>query len=206
MANDKDTETDNLSDLDQEYLERARQDELLRHSLISGLQRASKEYANDQRAAWEFAVDTVANFLLVIGVEPRLVAPFMNLSSALDDLQYGIVDVGLKPGKFEGGPRMPTNQWLPQVMAAVTVTVLHEDTHMPIERALTEASKLSGIPKKKLEQFRKNTLSGRRSWKANAFYWIRLRHLRRQFETPVQRVDHMREWFANGGHVPKKVP
>jgi hypothetical protein len=206
MANNKDIEPDNLSDLDRQFVQRALQDDLLKRSLVSGLRRAGNEHANDQRAAWEFAVDTVANFLLVIGVEPKLVAPFNTLVCALNDLQYGIVDAGLKPGEFVGGPRAPINQFLPQVMAAVTVTLLHEEAHVPIEQALKEASKLSGIPKRKLEQFRKNTLSGRRSWKAKEFYWVELRHLRKQIKTPEQRVDYMREWFANGGHVPKKVP
>jgi hypothetical protein len=206
MSNDKNLELANPSDLDKQFIERATQDYLLTRSLILGLRRASGEYANDQRAAWCFALDTVANFLQAIGVESRLFAPLRALSCAVDDLQYGIVDKGLKPAPFKGGPRMPTNMFLNQVMAVVAVTLLHEDTHMSLDEALTEASKLSGTPKTRLAQFRKNTVSGRRSWKAYEYYWIRLKRLRADFKAPEQRIGYMREWFANGGYVPLKVP
>jgi hypothetical protein len=206
MSNDRDYDLGNLSIRDRQFVERAMRDHLLTKSLISGLERANGEYAKDQRAAWCFALDTVANFLGVIGVEARLIAPLMRLSNAVDDLHYGIVDEGLKPARFEGGPRVPTNKFLNQVMAAVTVTLLHEDANTTLEKALKEASRLSGIPKTTLAQFRKNTLAGRRSWKANEFYWIELRYVRAHFTAPEQRVGYMREWFASGGNVPHKVP
>jgi hypothetical protein len=206
MSNNKSLDLTGLSVPDRQFVERATQDHLLTQSLTSGLRRARGEYAKDQRAAWCFALDTVTKFLRIIGVEPRLVAPLGALSNAIDDLQYGIVDEGLKPAPFEGGPRMPTNRFLYQVNAAVTVTLLHEDAHFSLDEALTEASKLSGMPKKKLAQFRKNTISGRRSWKANEFYWIKLRALRRDFAVPEQRIGNMREWFADSEAVPQKVP
>jgi hypothetical protein len=76
----------------------------LTESLFSGLELATREYGKDQRAAWSFAVATVVNFLKQMGVEPRLLRPLRALSSAVDDLKYGIVDEGLKPAPFEGGP------------------------------------------------------------------------------------------------------
>jgi hypothetical protein len=195
-----------LSDADREVFESISREWRLTESLFSGLELATRKYEKDQRAAWSFAVATVVNFLKKIGVEPRLLRPLGALHSAVDDLRYGIVDEGLKPAPFEGGPRVPTNKFLHYVMAAVTVTLLHEDDNSSLDEALTEASKLSGIPKTTLAQFRKNTAAGRRSWKANAFYWIELRHVRRLFAAPKQRVGYMREWFRNKAPLPKKVP
>jgi hypothetical protein len=189
----------NLSLVDQQFLDRALRDALLIKSLNAGLERARKLYAKDQKAAWCVALDTVVKFLKVIGVERRLFTPLDMLSCAVDDLQYGIVDEGLKPAPFDGGPRVPTNKFLHQVMAAVAVTLLHEDANLSLDNAIQEASKLSGIQKTTLAQFRKNTLAGRRSWKANAFYWIQLRHLRAKFTLPEQRVAYVREWFGNAG-------
>jgi hypothetical protein len=122
----------------------------LTESLFPGLELAAREYEKDQRAAWSFGVATVVNFLKQMGVEPRLLRPLRALNSAVDDLRYGIVDDGLRPAPFEGGPRVPTNKFLHYVNAAVTVTLLHEDDNISLDEALTEASKLSGIPKRTL--------------------------------------------------------
>jgi hypothetical protein len=179
-----------LSEADRQFVERAMNDEVLKKSLTSGLARARQEYDSNQQAAWCFALDTTVNFLKAIGVKPQLIGPLNSLSSALNDLQYGIVDGGLKPAQFEGGPRIPLNKFLNLVMAAVLITLLHEDAcqSMSLDQATEEASKLSGIEKGRLTQFRKNTLAGRRSWKAHEFYFIRLRHLRANL-SPEQRIS-----------------
>jgi hypothetical protein len=193
-------------DADRQIVESVLSEWRLTESLFSGLDLATREYGKDQRAAWSFAVATVVNFLKQIGVEPGLLRPLRALNSAVDDLRYGIVDEGLKPAPFEGGPRVPTNKFLRYVNAAVAVTLLHEDDHTSLDEALTEASKLSGIPKTTLAQFRKNTVAGRRSWKANEFYWIKLRYVRGLFAAPKQRVGYMREYFRNEAPLPQKVP
>jgi hypothetical protein len=192
----------NLSLDDQQFLERAIKNASLTKSLNAGLNHAIRLYAKDQKAAWCVALDTVVEFLKLLGVERRLFAPLDMLSCAVDDLQYGIVDEGLKPEPFEGGPRVPTNKFLHQVMATVAVTLLHEEAKLTLDEAVCEASKLSGITKGTLVQFRKNTLAGRRSWKANGFYWIELRHLRARFTLPEGRVAYIREWFADRGQSP----
>jgi hypothetical protein len=193
-------------DADRQLVESVLSEWRLTESLFSGLELATREYGKDQHAAWSFAVATVVNFLKQKGVEPRLLRPLRALNSAVDDLKYGIVDEGLKPAPFEGGPRVPTNKFLRYVNAAVTVTLLHEDDNTSLDEALTEASKLSGIPKTTLAQFRKNTVAGRRSWKANEFYWIKLRYVRGLFAAPKQRVGYMREYFRNEAPLPQKVP
>jgi hypothetical protein len=206
LAKKTTVQSNDLSDEDQKFLDQLTADERLKETLTSGLEFARRECVGDQRAAWAISVDTLVNFMKKIGVEPRFIAPLEALSSALDDLQYGIVDPGLKPARFEGGPRIPTNMFLHYVNAAVAVTLLHEDGYKSLDEAILEASKLSGIPKRTLAQFRKNTLAGRRSWKANAFYWIKLRHIRTRYTGSNQRLAYIRQWFDDRGPLPQKVP
>jgi hypothetical protein len=120
------------------------------------------------RKATFLALEAILWFLRVEGAKPEHMRLLVELAGNLNDLNHGKHPESLRPSSTSKNPGKLTNDTMEKIAACGMVDELSQS--MPVEMALTEVARATGIGKGALKSFRKHLSTGERGRAAQTHY------------------------------------